>query len=67
MGAEFSKKFGKVKNNISKNVVLFGAELGLGGSVWVIGGLKMIVRVVGRPWKPSQGPKRPYKKNKNKK
>ena len=37
----------------------FGAELGLGGSGWGIGGLKMIARVVGRLWKPSRGLKRP--------
>ena len=37
----------------------FGAELGLGGSVWGIRGWKMIARVLGSPWKPSRGPKRP--------
>ena len=35
----------------------FGAELGLGGSVWSIGGLEIIARLLGSLWKPSRGPK----------
>ena len=58
MGGVF---FEKVRKREEKYVekYSFGAELGLGGSVWGIGGLKMIARVVGRPWKPSRTPKRP--------
>ena len=54
----FSKKFETVRETYVEKCS-FGAELGLGGSVWGIGGLKMIAWVVGRPWKPSRGPKRP--------
>ena len=52
------KKFGNSEDKYVEKYS-FGAELGLGGSVWGIGGLKMIARVVGRLWKPSQGLKRP--------
>ena len=58
MGGDF---FENVRKGEEKYVekYSFGAELGLGGSVWGIRGWKMIARVLGRPWKPSRGPKRP--------
>ena len=58
MGGDFFEKVWKCEEKYVEKCG-FGVELGLGGSVWGIRGWKMIVRVLGSLWKPSQGPKQP--------
>ena len=66
MGGVFLNKFGNSEDKLCQTHS-FGVDLDLGGSVGGLGGLEMIARVVGRPWKASWGPKRQCKNKKIKK